>query len=51
MDVTFQIVFSNALRPATVVHKCVLYNCLITLLFCNSPMFSGVKLIVSVISN
>ena len=35
----------------TVVHKYVLSNCLISLLFRNISMFSGVKLIASLISN
>ena len=38
-------------RSGTVVHKYVISNCLITLLFWNISMFSGVKLIASLISN
>ena len=50
-----QIVFkcpTSRIPPfGTVVHKYVISNCLITLLFFNISMFSGVKLIASLISN
>ena len=42
-DIVFKCPTSTNPRPVTVVHKCVLCNCHIAPLFCNSPLISGVK--------
>ena len=48
-EIVFKCPTSSFPRPGTVVHKYVISNCLITLLFWNISMSSAIKLIVFLI--